>query len=142
VLYAGCLGESMLCAVSASTPRVDREHAVEIIRKPGNGAEQDHAKARELLHALRNLMHPETDVTSDEAVQQQLDRIDGELFGRAADLVDEHSRSVIRLASAIAGRMPATLPASVRLDEAELDEMQPLREISGRHKTIDQRQAP
>ena len=75
VLYAGSLAE----ALDASG--IDEKQALINIR---TGGEQDHAKARELIHIIRDLRHPDT---TTEDSQPELDAIELELWNGAADIV-------------------------------------------------------
>jgi len=54
VLYAGALAEA-LPPRQSTIKEIDIEAAIKILNLPSQGAEQDDAKARELLYLLRNI---------------------------------------------------------------------------------------
>lgn len=104
VLYAGGVAEA-LPRYGSPSKKVDIDHALEIIRNPASGAEQDHAKAKELIHVLRNVTRCAT--SSDVETQAQLDELDRELFGRAVELVELHVDTILGLAGNLSDRVPA-----------------------------------
>jgi hypothetical protein len=112
----------------APSKRVDLQRAVDIIRKPGQGAEQDHAKARELVHLLRNVLHSTTDTLDDVATQDELDVLDAKLFGRAVELVERYAEAIIGLGGNLSDRVPAT-KVMVTLPAAELEALPAVKEI-------------
>ena len=69
-----------------------------IIGTPGSGAEQDAAKARELIRILRNIQHADEGVESGSEVEQQPRAISDELWESALDLVQKHADLIIGLA--------------------------------------------
>ena len=79
VLYAGALAET-LPPRQSPTKNVNRQEAMTIIGTPGSGAEQDAAKARELIRILRNIQHADEGVESGSEVEQQLRAISDELW--------------------------------------------------------------
>jgi len=106
VLYAGGIAEA-LPAYGSPSKSVDVDKAIEIIRNPIHGAEQDHAKATELIHVLRNIAKHDTDAVDGRTVQAELDELDGQLFSRAVQLVEEHADAVLGLAGNLAARVTA-----------------------------------
>ena len=103
VLYAGAPAETL--QPHAPNKIVDCQQAVDIIRNPGQGAEQDYAKARELIHVLRNIKYPGTDANDAATVQGQLDAIDADLWAKAVALVETHAEAIIGLAGNLASRI-------------------------------------
>jgi hypothetical protein len=128
VLYAGGAAEA-LAGCGSPTKKVDVEEAVKIIRNPGQGAEQDHAKARELIHVLRNVSMPESDTSDDAKTQSELDEIDAKLFSRAVELVEENAETIIGLAGNLADRVNAP-KTKVKLDAAYLEGLQGVQQIA------------
>ncbi len=128
VLYAGGTAET-LPGPGSPTKKVDVEEAVRIIRNPGQGAEQDHAKARELVHVLRNASMPKSDVSDDVKTQSELDELDARLFSRAVELVEENAETIIGLAGNLAGRVKAP-KTKVTLDAAYLEGLQGVQQIA------------
>lgn len=103
VLYAGAIGET-LSATHIPTKGVDQEQAIEIISGE-MGAEQDHAKARELINLLRNLSHPGTEVEAQ--IQSEIDEINNRLWMRAVELVERFEDTITGLGGALVGRLEA-----------------------------------
>jgi hypothetical protein len=127
VLYAGGAAET-LPSQGAPIKTVDLEQAVKVIQNPGLGAEQDHAKARELIHVLRNISRPDTDVGDDATVQAQLDELDKKLFNRAIELVEANADVIIGLAGNLAGRVQTT-KSIVTLTAAYLEALPGVQQI-------------
>jgi hypothetical protein len=100
ILYAGAPAETLKAGPPVKT--VDREQAVTIIQNPQKGAEQGHAKARELIHILRSIRHSDTDPQQDEVVQAQLNAIDQDIWSKAIALVEQHAEIIVRLAGTLA----------------------------------------
>ena len=119
VLYAGAAAEA-LPRYGSPSKQVDVESALEIIRNPRNGAEQDHAKARELIHVLRNATRSGTDADNDLETQGELDELDEQLFRRAIELVESHVDTILGLACNLSARVvvPKT-PAVIKAAELE-----------------------
>ena len=106
VLYAGALAETLPYSASP-TKRVDVDRACEILENPGQGAEQDHAKVRELVHALRNISHLDTDLSNEDVLQGELDELNGKLLNRAVELVEKLAETITGLADNLAGQVKA-----------------------------------
>jgi hypothetical protein len=81
VLYAGVIAESM-----------DRDGnyngAYAVNEWERGGAINDHAKIRELVQVLRNIVHPETTDTC--GIQSQLTALNTELVEKSATIIHEH----------------------------------------------------
>ena len=75
-----------------------------IIQTPGLGAEQDWAKARELVRLLRCIEHPDTDV---KAVKPELDSLDTALWQEAVNLVRKHATAIKTVAQVLVERISA-----------------------------------
>lgn len=128
VLYAGALAETL---TPRQTPErgVDNDKAVEIIRG-AKGAEQDHAKAREAITLIRNILHPGT---QDEAVvQSELDAIELRLWMRATELVEQFEEVIVGVAGALteqlkADNAPGTFVAT--LTKETLDNIPNIKEL-------------
>lgn len=128
VLYAGAAAETLPPQHPPSKKVVDLQRAIEIIRKPGLGGEQDHAKAREFIHLLRNVLHSTTDTLDDVATRLELDALDAKLFGRAVELVERYSETIIGLGSNLSDRVTAT-KVIVTLPAAELEDLPAVKKI-------------
>uniref|UniRef100_A0A9E7ZJK2 Peptidase M41 domain-containing protein n=1 Tax=Bosea sp. NBC_00436 TaxID=2969620 RepID=A0A9E7ZJK2_9HYPH len=128
VLYAGGAAET-LPGDGAPSRAVDVERAVDIIRNPGQGAEQDHAKVRELIQVLRNVTRADTDVSDTAKVQSELDELDGQLFGRAVELVEMHAATIVGLAGNLADRI-RRIGERVTLTAAYLESLSAVQEIA------------
>lgn len=79
--------------------------AVEIIREP-LGAEQDHAKAREAICLLHNILHP--DAHDESEIQGQLDALDLGLWNRAFAAVEQYEATIVGVAGAFTERLKLT----------------------------------
>ncbi|MET3524147.1 hypothetical protein [Mesorhizobium abyssinicae] len=128
VLYAGSAAET-LPGGGAPTRAVDVEMAIEIIRNPGQDAEQDHAKARELIQILRNITRAGTDVSDEATTQSELDELDRQLFGRAVELVELHADTIVGLAGNLADRIQM-IKEHVTLDAPYLEGLPAVQNIS------------
>lgn len=100
-LYAGAMAETLHPEHVPQTG-VDNDRAVSIIRG-ALGAEQDHAKAREAIHLLRNIMHPETQDRDE--IQRQLSAFDQRLWGRARELVEQFESTIVGVAGALTEKL-------------------------------------
>jgi GTPase involved in cell partitioning and DNA repair len=100
---------------------VDNARAIEIIRG-GQGAEQDHAKARELVHLIRNIRATSAHPSDQEAVQAELTALDEELWAQATWLVERHADMIVGLACNLANRVQATKQKVVWLG-SEIDSL-------------------
>jgi hypothetical protein len=107
VLYAGALAETLPPGQSP-TKRVNIEEAKKIIETAGAGAEQDFAKARELIRILRNIQYQNEDIDNDSVIQPQIDAINNELWEAALSLVEKHAELIIGLAANLADRVKHT----------------------------------
>ncbi|RAI70860.1 hypothetical protein DOZ80_10345 [Pseudomonas fluorescens] len=128
VLYAGALAETLHPSHVPKTG-VDNEKAVEIIRG-ALGAEQDHAKAREAICLLRNILHPDTYEESE--IQGQLDALDLRLWGRALELVEQFEATIVGVAGALTDGLKLKGPRVVytaSLTDDELEEIPALKSL-------------
>jgi hypothetical protein len=103
VLYSGAPAQTLKTA--GPSLEVDINEAVRIIQTPGRGAEQDWAKARELFHPLRSIEHPDTDSANEDAVQVQLNAIEGALWEEAVNLVRTHAAIIKSVAQKFVERI-------------------------------------
>ncbi len=103
------------------TKKVNIEEAKKIIETAGNGAEQDFAKARELLRVLRNIQYANEDIDS-VSVQNQIDNINNELWECALVLVEKHADLIIGLAGNLADRVKNTKKKEV-LEAVDLENL-------------------
>lgn len=122
VLYAGALAESL--PENLIGGKVDNARAIEIIRG-GHGAEQDHAKARELVHLIRNIRQTTAHPGDEEAVQAELTALDEELWAQATCLVELHADMIVGLACNLANRVQA-LKQKVVWAGSEIDSLPPV----------------
>jgi hypothetical protein len=106
VLYAGAISESLTTTTQGAV--VNATNAIGILKSGTGGAEQDYAKVRELIHVLRSIRHPHTDITDTDALQGQLTCIDEEIWGLSVNNVVKHSRIIVGLAEAFTQRMIRT----------------------------------
>ncbi len=127
VLYAGAAAETL--SAGASKKSVDNETAINGIRNPVVGAEQDHAKAAELIHVLRNITYPEIDPIDDAVTQAQLNEIDERLWHRAVQLVECYAETIIGLGGNLASRVKQT-KEKVILDAAYLESLPGVKAIA------------
>lgn len=118
VLYAGAIAETL--QPSAPNKSVDVDAAVEIFQKEGNGAENDNAKARELMQVLRNIRFAETDKTDEPAIQGQLDSLCQEIWSETVELVEEHADAILGLAGNLASQVKRPKEEAV-LEAASLE---------------------
>ena len=93
VLYSGVLSEAMV------NGEIDRSKALEYIQ---TGGADDHSKARELVQVLRSIEHGET--LADEEAQEQLDKLDQELWSSAADMVAQERVTIEGIAHHLASK--------------------------------------
>lgn len=106
VLYAGALAET-LSGPGSPEKNVNIDKAREILENPNQGGEQDHAKVRELVHVLRNVSHPSTNLSDEKELQTELNELNGRLFNRAAELVEDLAETIIGLGCNLANRVKA-----------------------------------
>jgi hypothetical protein len=88
VLYAGALAQSL------SNGKTDDELALSILEN--GGGQMDFGKARGLIHLIRNIRFPE--VVDDGEVQEALDEINNDLWGRTKVLVERDHELICGLA--------------------------------------------
>lgn len=112
VLNAGAMAETL----KQPDFEVDMDEAVKIMKHPQLGAQQDHAKIRELTHVLRNLRHPNT--LDFAAIETELDVISNALWDETQELVNEHADSITGLAAYLAQVFEN---GSSKLDATDLD---------------------
>jgi len=103
VLYAGAAAETLVPGVP--TPTVDTQAAITSLSHPGQGAEHDHAKAKDLIRVLRNLRHSPTDPVDNRLVQHESDALDQNLWAKTVTLVETHADTIIGLAGGLISRM-------------------------------------
>ena len=119
VLYAGAAGEAL-----TANNIVNQERALKILETRTAGADQDHAKARELVHILRSIEFAQSDANDSLAVQGQLDALSDELWQATIVLVEEHSRAICGLAGNLVDRAMGAASTvanmAAALTEAEL----------------------
>jgi hypothetical protein len=120
VLYSGALAESL------SKGQLNNDYAINAMRQ--GGAQNDYAKARELIQTLRNIRFPDT--TTEEEVQKNLDVIDNELWNKAADIVLAESAIIECLGGRLAGDIKYTNKL-VTLSDEELEVLPVIRNRFG-----------
>lgn len=106
VLYAGAAAQTLPMR-SAPSKKVDVKRAIEIIRRLNQGAEQDHAKARELVNLLRNIMKTTTGASNSVATDDELNVLDEKLFNRSVELVERYAETIIGLGGNLSNRVIA-----------------------------------
>lgn len=103
VLYAGAIAQT-LPAKHSPEKRVDKSKAAAIL-KGEFGAEQDHAKIRELRYLLRNIAYPDTDPASSDSIIAELTDINDRLWLRTQQIVEELAETITGLAGLLVERM-------------------------------------
>ncbi|MGE8485339.1 MAG: peptidase M41 [Pseudomonas sp.] len=103
VLYAGAIAQT-LPAKHSPEKRVDKSKAAAIL-KGEFGAEQDHAKIRELRYLLRNIAYPDTDPASSDSIIAELTDINDRLWLRTQEIVEELAETITGLAGLLVERM-------------------------------------
>lgn len=134
VLFAGAMGQT-LPAKHSPEKRVDKSKAAAIL-KGEFGAEQDHAKIRELRYLLRNITYPGTDPASSDSIIAELTEINDRLWLRTQKIVEELADTITGLAGLLVERMviveqwgrPADTYEVVLTGEM-LERLQPVRAI-------------
>jgi hypothetical protein len=101
VLYAGALAQTL----RENAPRVqaDQEQACKFLK--AGGAEQDYAKARELMRVLRNIQHSDTEATDEKLSDEQLAQIERDLWAGVVNIVEENGVAITRIANLITSKM-------------------------------------
>ena len=112
VLYAGALAESL----ERGRPNID--HARACLNE--KGGEVDNAKARELIHLIRNIKHPDTQ--SEEDVQCELDLIADKLWQKTTELVVEDHYIIVAIGQKLAAGIDKSGQKST-LSEDELEKL-------------------
>jgi hypothetical protein len=97
VLYAGALAQSL------KNGKVDHEAALECIRN--HSGRNDYAKAKELIHLIRNIRFLEARDEND--IQKQLDIINTELWNKAAEHVESDYEIIQGLGTRLADEVKA-----------------------------------
>lgn len=110
VLYAGALAQSL------SNDKTDDELAISILER--GGGQMDFGKARELIHLIRNIRFP--NAATDIDVQDGLDEINNDLWGRAKILVEKDHELICGLGRRMASELKET-GQEFELSEAELE---------------------
>ncbi|MGF6398173.1 hypothetical protein ABH905_001839 [Pseudomonas frederiksbergensis] len=103
VLFAGSMAQT-LPAKQSPEKRVDKSKAAAIL-KGEFGAEQDHAKIRELRYLLRNIAYPDTDPASSDSIITELTDINDRLWLRTQKIVEELADTITGLAGVLVDRM-------------------------------------
>lgn len=103
VLFAGSMAQT-LPAKHSPEKRVDKSKAAAIL-KGEFGAEQDHAKIRELRYLLRNITYPGTDPASSDSIIAELTEINDRLWLRTQKIVEELADTITGLAGVLVDRM-------------------------------------
>jgi len=116
VLYGGSLAQSL------SKGKVDDNVAVSILNE---GGAVDNAKARELIHLIRNIRHPH--ITAREEIQSGLDAICSDLWNRAISLIEQDQEIICGLGGRLASELRET-QQEFELTEAELETLRLIRE--------------
>lgn len=98
------------------------------MRRFAKGAEQDYAKARELIYLLRSLEHPSADPADEPEVQRELDAIEPALWTEAVELVEAHAATIKAVAEKLVGRIKHPGYKLV-LESADLDSLQEIQTI-------------
>jgi hypothetical protein len=127
VLYAGAFAETLPPRQSPTPKKVNIEEATKILETTENGAEQDFAKARELLRLLRNIQYANNGIDND-SVQKQLDTINNELWQCTVVLVENHADTIIGLAGNLANRVQCTEKKEV-LEASYLENIPAVKEL-------------
>lgn len=113
VLYAGALAESL-----SQLGKVDNDVALNYIHK--GGAQDDHSKARELIHLIRNLRYPQDG--SREEMQAHLDEIDSAAWNAAAACVQAEHTVIQGVAGFLADAlMRVNLRVEARVTAAQIN---------------------
>ena len=103
VLFAGAMAQT-LPTMHSPEKRVDKSKAAAILNGEF-GAEQDHAKIRELRYLLRNIAYPDTDPASSDSVIAELTEINDRLWLRTQQIVEELVDTITGLAGLLVERM-------------------------------------
>ena len=103
VLFAGAMAQT-LPPKHSPEKRVDKSKAAAILNGEF-GAEQDHAKIRELRYLLRNIAFPDTDPASSDSIIAELTDINDRLWLRTQQIVEELADTIIGLAGLLVERM-------------------------------------
>ncbi|MGF6315322.1 peptidase M41 [Pseudomonas frederiksbergensis] len=103
VLFAGAMAQTLPPRHSPEK-HVDKSKAAAIL-KGEFGAEQDHAKIRELRYLLRNITYPDTDPASSDSIIAELTEINDRLWLRTQQIVEELADTITGLAGVLVDRM-------------------------------------
>jgi hypothetical protein len=103
VLFAGAMAQT-LPAKHSPEKRVDKSKAAAIL-KGEFGAEQDHAKIRELRYLLRNIAYPDTDPALSDRIIAELTDINDRLWLRTQEIVEVLADTITGLAGLLVERM-------------------------------------
>lgn len=125
ILYAGAIAETL--KPFSPDKSVDEAEAIAIIDNP-KGAEQDKAKAVELILLLRNLRHPDTSVTEDAAPQAEVNAINDALWQKTVTLVETYRDDILGLAGNLAQRATHTNQVFT-LTDAELSDLKAVQRL-------------
>jgi hypothetical protein len=126
VLYSGATAETS--HPIGGSLKVDNSEALGIIRTPMMGAEQDWAKARELVQLLRSIDDPEGDITDKDATDAKLKAIDLERWNDAISLVEKPAGAIVSVAPTIVAKISAP-GEKLELQPADLDELPEFKSI-------------
>lgn len=103
VLFAGAMAQT-LPPKHSPEKRVDKSKAAAILNGEF-GAEQDHAKIRELRYLLRNITYPGTDPASSNSIIAELTEINDRLWLRTQQIVEQLADTITGLAGLLVERM-------------------------------------
>jgi len=117
VLYAGALAQSL------SKGKIDDKVAISVLEN--GGGQNDFAKARELLHVIRNIRFPTS--TDESELQSGLDDINDDLWGRTIALVEKDHELICGLGSRLASQLKVT-GQEFELNEAELETLRSIQQ--------------
>lgn len=120
VLYAGALAESL------NNGNIDYDYAIEAVKT--GGAVRDADKVRELVQLLRSIRYPDT--TTEEEVQAELDKLEFDIWNKAAEIVMADQEIIVGLGQRIAGDVKAT-NQKVALSAQELESLPVIRDRFG-----------
>ncbi len=125
VLYAGAIAETI--ETSNPNKQVDEEAAGKRFSDNDPEIANDHAKAREHLQLLRNLLYPDTDSHAC-AIQAELDAINDKLWQSTILLVQQHHKVIAGLASNLSSRVKRVKVEAV-ISAEELETLEAVKKL-------------
>jgi len=117
VAYAGALAQSL------SNGKVDEKVALNTLDE--GGGLTDSAKARELIHLIRNIRYPAANGEAE--IQLGLDEIKDDLWRRAIALIEKDHELIFGLGDRLSSELKFT-GQEAELSEAELESMRSIQE--------------